>query len=845
MGESPKGNSEESTESREEAQARHMGPEATVQNDGIEDVDSEMVGFNVDFKQAFRDMSINKYESLKSMIREYISNMVSTCLEAQELLGEEYEPRIEITYYPESERLVFRDNGMGMDMELIEEVGTEIGYGKRRHDGDKLGRHGIGLLSGFVAVGEDGSFYMHSRLRQSGEYLKGVWVDGGFQPISNLESKLPADEYGTRFEFSLIDNNITIESAVADIAEHTRVPVLYRERDESGVVQVDDEFPGHSGTPFVNDNISEENYICPYDTEHIRVIQTNDSLSSDCVLLDVPIDPNGAESLTARSYIGLEDGKCRKIYGNLGIYIKTEKRVVVSGPHSGLVRVSDAEYSEIPVEYRDEYIPDSRLSDDDIWIPQPSSDRDRLEKNPEFWEWLAETIVESVANRVRREVRIIDELSPLALTDLDKSYLLIESSYLLERDNLHKDTLEKIAEERVRIEQDYVDSLRVLSQQVRYCENPVFDDDIVTSLPLEWASLHELSEYKDDEEITIWSSVRPTKNQATIAYNHDPDSIIVKTGRKNKEKIEDWLQSRELGEIGISTVSEFDVDKEVQKVYKSSEKRYNENAGKDAKERVLTLHMAHPESNKSSGYTDLTDKLRVEYLKYGLDAKDKGYPLSFPVFQNLSDVVLFPPDTDKRLTDFIGEAAYNGIRLANCTQMVWDYLADTPNVHHIDDIVSEANRIRTKDSKKEGDKVGNIAHSTNNLVIVSVLDDFIHEYNSTEALREHLSMEGTQFELSDAEIVVVSKEELQLCMFLCTRTQIHYLRLFKSSKVNKVNPTKRISTNRINLAEHVLIDDSLPNDLRETVHGIMRFRQLTRKTHQILSLLRKGSEADK
>ena len=221
-------------------------PDLTAQ---VEDTDG-IQQFGVRFEDAVKHMSVNKYESVASMIREYVANMAATCLDAVEQLGDSYTPTIHIAYYPDSETLIMEDNGMGMSAAEISNIGVQLGVSTNRYTKDRGGKYGIGLLSGLVGVGLDGAFYMHSRSRRTDEYVRGYWCSTGFKEEESLPDKLADGQYGTRFEFPLTDPEVDIAGSVAEIARWSRVPVLYSEHASDGSLIVDDEYGGRSETPF-------------------------------------------------------------------------------------------------------------------------------------------------------------------------------------------------------------------------------------------------------------------------------------------------------------------------------------------------------------------------------------------------------------------------------------------------------------------------------------------------------------------------------------------------------------------------------------------------------------------
>ena len=119
------------------------------------------------------------YGDPDAFIREYLQNAIDACntraafewswgtefLEAEEAdalnsMRDPFVPRISISYNSTTQRLVFEDNGIGMNAKDIEEYVAKIGVSYYNSDEfasqqlhyEPIGQFGIGLLSGFMAA---------------------------------------------------------------------------------------------------------------------------------------------------------------------------------------------------------------------------------------------------------------------------------------------------------------------------------------------------------------------------------------------------------------------------------------------------------------------------------------------------------------------------------------------------------------------------------------------------------------------------------------------------------------------------------------------------------------------
>ena len=666
--------------------------------------------FKVRFEDAIENLSVNKYESEASMIREYISNMVATCLEAEEKLGEDYDPVIHIAYYPDSKTLIMEDNGMGMSSEEIEYIGTRIGVGTNRFNPDRPGKFGIGILSGFKGVGLDGAFFMHSRSRRTDEYLKGLWIAHGFKPFERLPDKLDPGQYGTRFEFPLKQPEVDVREEVHKLSFWSRIPILYTERDSEGNVIEDDEFGNRSETPFL-DLYEDPDGSFIYETDAFRAVHNPDSKNAT-VLLDVPIDRNVSFGHTNI------DTRHLPFRRQIDVLFKSEDQEIVDGPHKGLTRVGDGEYQTLDEDKKDQFIPVSNCSPDDVWIPSPAGDRDRLQQNTEFWEWLVEKITTSFAERI---CEIVTEKATDAdnISELPREDLHLISTWMTHDThqddwninqfrrsvrNLGRNTgLSELVEitERSRDDeedddgddfQEVMELFRGLGLKVELCErwsNP-------------W-SVHSRSrdhvyrlliDVPDDAD--VYMATHPSEKKAEVVWDDHPDNQVVRVDKlKTFEKAFGW---KRLNYIDEDTVHEFDVSEEILDNFRNDYEYNNPNAGKDAPARQITLHRAQWGSGKTP-YKDKTTKPKVRKIRIVAEAAQSGKEINVEEFPyGFERLILFPTNSDEKLTDYIGTLGYDGEYLANCAVKVWNHLRDLDNVVRIEDILDTAESIELPSS---------------------------------------------------------------------------------------------------------------------------------------------------
>lgn len=669
----------------------HDFPDITAQMDDSDGVQQ----FGVRFEDAVKHMSVHKYESEASMVREYVANMAATCLEAQDDLGEDYSPVIHIAYYPSSQTLIMEDNGMGMSSEEIESVGIQLGVSTNRYNSDRGGKYGIGLLSGLKGVGLDGAFFMHSRSRRTGEYVRGLWSAYGFKPVDELPDKLEEGQYGTRFEFPLKEPEVDIRSAIADVAQWSRIPVLYTERNSDGSLIEDDEYGGRSETPF-QDRYSESEGDIVIETDAFRAVHSPNA-SGTAVLLDVPIERNFDDD---KLNSGSRKLKYDLPYGaRFDVVFKSEDQEIVSGPHEGMTRVGDGEYAEMDESRRDGYISASDCAPSDIWTPSPAGDRDRFEENPDFWRWLARRFIDEFDQKLKRiidDAVATDRVLALPREDIDFVVRWMDHEVFNDdwgarklRRNLDDHGLEDVDDQTLA---DFAQ----LSDRVERC---IRDCDPWSRGGRVETRIYEILLATDDDS-EVWMASHPSEKKANVVWDDDDGHTVVRVDKASQDRYEDLFGWRHLNYVCRDTLDEFDISDEVREPFERSYNYENPNAGEDAPDRLITLHYARNTDENDRGYKDTTEKETARYLRAYLEAREQGYePDRGLITGAINRLILFPSNSDETMSDYLGVLGHGGVRMANCTVKVWDYLKDLDRVYRVEDYLEAARTLAVETSE--------------------------------------------------------------------------------------------------------------------------------------------------
>lgn len=280
-----------------------------------------------------------------------------------------YEPTIEITVKHDEQEIVWADNGIGMTAYEVDEAFNVTGNSGVRHEGDTGGNKGIGTLTFKNVTGKEGGMTVETRTRQPDtepnvhptdyDGIKFYGYLGGWDELDHRE--VPDDLRGTRFtipvqeNFSLRDFQSWVETYTSGL----RVPVLYHEH--------------RSGKAIVKEEYGDVDFIEKFNTPPIVIDQPGEftavagpdmkvghSKREDTWLVSMPIERNMG-SISS--------------FWSVAIQLHDEQGRIISGPHRGLYHNNGKVY---PTPDKSEPIAD--LDEDDVPMPTPTGDRDRLER---------------------------------------------------------------------------------------------------------------------------------------------------------------------------------------------------------------------------------------------------------------------------------------------------------------------------------------------------------------------------------------------------------------------------------------------------------------------------------
>lgn len=321
---------------------------------------SEPLSFEADLRHLIRKVADDLYESWEATVREYLANAETACLRVKHyqespedspldelIVDDGYEPKIEVTWNKQEDRLTIKDNGIGMAGVEVDQIFRKIGHSAARDYGKYSGQFGMGALSFIKFVGLDNSMLMTTHSRINDDNFSCYVSLAGPEPI---KGSLDDDEYGTKFQMTP-DGSYDVRQAVERYAEWMRVPVIYVEYDENGQEVFNEDWGDKC---FVDQYADDKVCLTVEEPGAFRAYCAPDS-TGEALLLSMDIDRN--------------DGGSTRRYGapfDYDVRLLDESGMVFRGPHAGLIPCPRSDYEEMLVEARDGYITRDLLAGDDV-----------------------------------------------------------------------------------------------------------------------------------------------------------------------------------------------------------------------------------------------------------------------------------------------------------------------------------------------------------------------------------------------------------------------------------------------------------------------------------------------
>lgn len=342
----------------------------------------ETVANNADPQKVLNEWAAEHDRSLKTIT---IPRDLDEIIAAARDLG--YDPTIRMDVNHDEREIIVEDNGIGMTVDELDQAYNVTGKSGSRLDTETGGKFGLGALTFRTITGKQAGMDLISRTRKSAEEvaaynhegIRAYVYLGGYNPLPN--DNIGDSFKGTRFTVPAQDSVKLgeVHDWVQEFTTGLRVPLLYREH-RSGETIVKEEYGGvifhqqYTDAPVV--------IHCPGEF----TIATGPNVKSrhrdpDTWLVSMPIDRNS--QVNVRSF------------WKTVIQIHDEQGRIVAGPNRG--------------KYENEV---DTLHEDDVPLPQPTTDRDRLQKdeaNKRFFRYVKGLIKERELEMVADIAQQMDE----------------------------------------------------------------------------------------------------------------------------------------------------------------------------------------------------------------------------------------------------------------------------------------------------------------------------------------------------------------------------------------------------------------------------------------------------
>jgi len=292
-----------------------------------------------------------------------IPRPIDEVIEAARSLG--YDPTIEWDVYRDERKIVTKDNGIGMTPKEFWEAFKAPFSSGSGVDGETGGKFGIGSNTVEKVHGAEGAALVMTRSDRPGNYE-------GYQAYSYRggATATPGDVEdgftGTIFEIPVCDDfNLTnLQDHIEQYTDKLSIPVLYREHN-AGSTPIEEEYPATNfvesfdQTPVVIDRPGEFTAVAGPDVCPRTTYSEPDS--PDTYLVSMKIDRNTRASLST--------------LWDVVIQIHDEQGRIVMGPHRGFYAHKGSVYETGQTVNKI-----AEVHEDDIVLPVPTGDRDRLKK---------------------------------------------------------------------------------------------------------------------------------------------------------------------------------------------------------------------------------------------------------------------------------------------------------------------------------------------------------------------------------------------------------------------------------------------------------------------------------
>jgi hypothetical protein len=537
---------------------------------------------------------------------------INQVVEAARTLG--YDPTITFDVFLDARRIITEDNGIGMTPVEFERDFNTIFQGSNGDDEETGGMFGVGSESSALIHGKDGGGEVETRSVKRNDDGS---VRDGFRAYTYLggANALPGEVedgfFGTRFKLPVQEsfNLNKLQGWIEDYTEQLRIPVLYREHD-AGSTPVEEEYEA-------------SNFVESYDDPEITiehpgefsvvagpdVIDTSGYGSTDdedTFLVSIPIDRNTRYNI--------------KTFWDVVIQIHDEQSRIVAGPHRGFYHYNENVYRTAN---KEEKI--APLHEDDVPLPQPTGDRDRLkkdEKTKRFFAHVQEVVKSEEVSKVSEVAERMDEADHPAdaIIGNPEDWNLFRKMVnyhghrrVLERSRKFKRFLND-RDELPDFSDDHLDKLYSLFKKIEYCNNGP------TATKKRRRTEKRLGEVikNDPDEVYMAASTGGnfTKYFKVARNTHDEiEVVVVKSSRY--QKYEDQYGFKKLKNVPLKQSDDHDYDVP-DSIHKSRVKKQKKSSGRRSK--ADTVEKRNLKVRYDADNTSIDSRPTIEWVQNRLKA---------------------------------------------------------------------------------------------------------------------------------------------------------------------------------------------------------------------------------
>lgn len=677
-----------------------------AEEEGINPETGDSIPWNVP-ATILKHMSDSLYQSDEATIREFIANAETACLRVEsgegQIVPDDYQPIVEVTYNKARNELVIQDNGVGIASTTGVEVLRNIGVTTTRDTGSYSGQFGMGLASFLKLIGPMNSMIMQTRSRHTDENYAAYVNLGGFDPI---EGGMPEGEYGTRFVMYPKDaDDLNMWDTVEKYAENLRVAVHYEEYDENGDL-VDDEDWGNEN---FEDSYSDGAMTTTLEHPGLFKAVMSPEAQGKTLLLSMDIERNDGSN-------GGRPNTFDALY-QFDVRLLDESGAVVQcncedADHEGMTPISDAEYQMRDEMRREGHVPESELGPDDLTLPEPTSSRDRLQEDEEFWRWLSQEIdakFRKECEQIFSEYDTLGDILNLNRSELDK--IVRGSVETLDFGKYSRSLQEAVEDEYgLTLDSDVCSMLKILKSQIEHAPRNKAGISVKGNRNSE--KIYEVNSMAGVEG-DVYMGVSLNQDKAEVVWDMHDNNQVVRVESKDKyTKYGRLFGWKKLKEIDLNNLEEYDISDELYEDITGNQKK--------VQDAVSDIDRADPtppdEEELNLSYSDSYREQKRHPSDAVRSMLKNGESIDIGRQAEAERVVLFPANCDKNLSEHYWLGMQNletPTVVARCNVSTYHYLEGTPGAMHVDDCYDDA--WTTTFDSSEGETT--IADSKDNLVI--------------------------------------------------------------------------------------------------------------------------------